>query len=151
MKRRRDVAATPKRTGAETWEEIIGLITKPDTVDKDQLVAARSVMATLLTEPSYADHPLTLKGQGDRLVIYCAYGADALTLDDPDPLGWSPTAGEWRLFVPCEDEDLAWAKDTLAKRAPRIRLHSFDEVPGELAEATADAVASFEIDWSAAQ
>lgn len=151
MKRRRDVAATPKRTGAETWTEIVALITKPDSVDKDQLQAASSVMATLLTEEHYADHPLTLKGQGDRLVVYCAYGSEALILDDPDPLGWNPTSGDWTLFVPCEEEDLTWAKDTLAKRAPRIRLHRLDETPAELTEATAEAVASFNIDWGAAQ
>lgn len=150
MKRRRDVAATPKHTGAEAWSEIVALITKSDSVDKDQLQAAASVMATLLTEGHYADHPLTLKGQGDRLVVYCAYGAEALTLETPDPLPWNPTGGDWSLFVPCEDEDLSWAKDSLAKRAPRIRLHGLDESPAELKEAATDTTASFTIDWGAA-
>lgn len=151
MKRRRDVAAGPKRTGAETWADIVALITKADSIDKGQLEAAASVMATLLTEAHYADHALTLKGQGDRLVVYCAYGADALTLDDPDPLRWNPTGGEWTLFVPCAEEDFDWAKATLAQRAPRIRLHRLDETPAELKEATAEAVANFEIDWEAAR
>lgn len=49
-------------------------------------------MASLLSEDHYAKHPLTLKGDGHRLVIYGAYGADAVTLGtEVAPLDWNPT------------------------------------------------------------
>ena len=149
MKLRRDVAVTPLRTGAEAWVEIVGLVARADTVDSGQLDAAASVMASLLTEEHYAERPLTLKGQGPRIVIYGAYGADALTIAAPDPLGQNPTAGDWTLYVPCPDEDLAWAGAVLAARAPRIRLHGLDETPAALAEAATEASAAPVIDWGA--
>ena len=117
--------------------------------DIDQLSAAASVMATLLTEDIYADHPLTLKGKAVRLVIYGAYGTDAISLEDPDPLQQNPTEGDWTLFVPCPDEDLDWTRETLAKRAPRIRVHAVDETPAEIAEEKAEATHAFAIDWEA--
>ena len=149
MKLRRDIAITPRRTGAEAWTEIVGLVTRGGSIDKGQLDAASSVMATLLAEEHYAEYPLTLKGQGPRIVIYGAYGADALAATEPDPLLQNPTAGEWVLYVPCPDEDLAWAGTALAARAPRIRIHGLDETPAALAETAAEASAEAIIDWGA--
>lgn len=154
MKLRRDVAAVPLRTGAETWWTIVDLITKSDSVDSGQLDAAATVMASLLAEEHYADHPLTLKGDGHRLVIYCAYGAEALSQGtEVSPLDWNPTAKGWTLYVPCDPSDLDWVRETLKKRAPRLVVHALDETPAELSEQTSSAstaVAAFEIDWGAA-
>jgi hypothetical protein len=80
-------------------------------------------------------------------VIYCAYGADALTLEPPDALRENPTAGEWTLYVPCPDEHLAWCRDALTERAPRVRLHALDETPADLAEAETGPAAKFAVDW----
>ena len=149
MKLRRDVAVTPRRTGEEAWAEIVGLVTGRGSVDKHQLDDASSVMATLLAEEVHADHPLTLKGQGQRIVIYCAYGVDALTREPPDALRENPTAGEWTLYVPCPEEHLAWCGDVLTERAPRIRLHALDETPADLPEAETEPATKFAIDWGA--
>ena len=149
MKLRRDIAVTPHRTGAEAWAEITKLVSGQGSQATDQLNAAASVMATLLTEDIYAEHPLTLKGENVRLVIYGAYGPDALSLGDPDPLQQNPTEGDWTLFVPCLEEDLDWTRDTLAKRAPRILVHAHDQTPAELAEGATVASKSFAIDWEA--
>jgi hypothetical protein len=149
MKLRRDVAVTPRRTGEEAWAEIVGLVTGSGSVDKRQLDDASSVMATLLAEEVHADHPLTLTGAGPRIVIYCAYGADALTLEPPDTLRENPTAGEWTLYVPCPDEHLAWCTDVLAERASRVRLHALNETPVDLAEVETEPAAKFAVDWGA--
>lgn len=154
MKLRRDIAALPQRTGATAWSAVVDLITQAGSIDKAQLSAAATVMATLLAEEHYAKHPLTLKGDGHRLVIYFSYGADALTMGDAvASLDWNPTGQDWTLYVPCDEEDLAWVKDSLAKRAPRLRVHGLDETPADLAEETETTVkaAGFAIDWSAAQ
>ena len=152
MKLRRDIAAVPLRTGAAAWSTVIDLISKPSSIDTDQLRAAATVLATLLSEELYAQHPLTLKGDGHRLVIYFSYGADALTLGDAvTALDWNPTAKDWTLYLPCDEEDLTWVKESLSKRAPRFRIHGLGETPAELndEEQTAKA-ADFTIDWSAA-
>jgi hypothetical protein len=153
VKLRRDVAAVPLRTGAETWSTIVDLITKSDSVDAAQLSAAASVMASLLSEEHYADHPLTMKGDGHRLVIYCAYGADALSQGtEVAPLDWNPTVKPWTLYVPCDPADLDWVRDTLKTRAPRMVVHALGETPAELSEGSANASSEtpFQIDWGAA-
>jgi hypothetical protein len=152
VKLRREIASVPLRSAEETWDCITEMITGPDSIDSRQLTTAKSVMAMLLAEEHYADKPLTLKGVGHRLVIYCAYGPDAMVLgQDWDALNWNPTAGDWRLYVPCATEDLDWAQAALAKKATRIILYSLDQTPTELVEETATHASSeIEIDWSKA-
>lgn len=152
MKLRRDIASVPLRTSAVTWDRIVDLITGSDSIDTAQLNAASSVMATLLAEEIYADHPLTLKGKSHRLVIYCLYGGDALLAgEDVDALSWNPTSEDWTLFVPCGDDDRDWAGRALKERAPRITLHAPDEVPGELSqESEKSGAKALTIDWGAA-
>jgi hypothetical protein len=152
VKLRRDIASVPLRTGAATWDKIVELITGPDSIDTAQLGAASSVMATLLAEEIYADHPLTLKGKSHRLVIYCVYGGDALIAgEDVDALSWNPTSEDWTLFVPCGNDDRDWAGRALKDRAPRITLHPPDENPSDLSEASEKSGAkALTIDWGAA-
>ena len=61
-------------------------------------------------------------------------------------LAWNPTAGDWKLFVPCPEEQFDWAKKTLAARAPRFVVPK----PGEKVkeeEKTAAAEAAVEVNW----
>ena len=149
MKLRRDIASVPLRTGAETWSTIVDLITGSDSIDSSQLTAAASVMATLIAEELHGENPLTMVGEGHRLVIYCTFGADALIAGtDVDAFGWNPTADDWTLHVPCGDDDLDWAGATLAIRAPRIKLHKLGEPPAVLNEAASTAM-SLTVDWGA--
>lgn len=155
MKLRRDIAAVPARSGSETWEAVIDLITQSDSIDTAQLTAATTVMASLLAEEHYADHPLTLKGDGHRLVLYFAYGADAVSLGlDVAALDWNPTAKDWTLYVPCDPVDIDWVTETLKKRAPRLVVHDFNDTPGALAEQASNAqpaaASALTIDWGAA-
>jgi hypothetical protein len=149
VKVRRDIGSVPLRTGGETWSRIVDLITASDSIDVGQLGAAASVMATLLAEEIHDDHPLTVKGKSHRLVIYCAFGGEALSAgEEVDPLTWNPTSEDWTLFVPCSEDDRAWATATLKERAPRIKLHDPDETPAELSEEIEKSAAgSLMIDW----
>lgn len=132
MKIRRDISSTPLRSGEGTWEAIVDLISGADSVDVDQLDAATSIMASVIADEHYADEPLTLAGTSHRLVIYLRYGAAALEGGTTvDGLDWNPTAGDWALFVPCEPETMAWAKEHLQERAPRLVLHELGSSPGE--------------------
>lgn len=121
MKVRREISSIPLRTAEATWDTIVELVAGEETVDGDQLIAAATVMASLITDEAFKDHPLTLAGVSHRLVIYLRHGAEAMESGAGiDRLNWNPTAGDWRLYVPCPDEDFDWAKRVLGERAPRF-------------------------------
>lgn len=150
MKIRRDVSAIPLRSAEETWDEIVDLVTGAETVDRDQLLAARAVVASLIADELFADHPLTWSGLGSRLVVYLRYGAEAIQAgNDVDGLTWNPTAGDWCLRVPCDAENLAWAREALREKASRVELHEPGDAGAETeaAEKTAAQRTPPRIDW----
>src|SRR3954447_21833686 len=98
MKVRRDIASIPKRSAAETWREIVKLITGSGSVDAASLSAAVSVMESLITDEHPTKVPIVVKGAGSRLVIYCLFGEDAMDADmDVPKLNWNSTAGDWAM------------------------------------------------------
>ncbi len=44
-----------------------------------------------------------------------------------DALNWNPTAGDWTMHVPCDADNMAWVKKSLAANAPRIKVFDVDE------------------------
>lgn len=151
MRIRRDIASVPARSAKDTWRAIIDLATGADSIDRQQLDAAASVMESLIADALPADAPIVFKGSGPRLLIYCLYHEEAIEAGlEIDPLSANPTAGDWRVTAPCEDDDVAWMNKTLKARAPRISVHAADEEPveGEDAEGQEQSK-SFEIDWGA--
>ena len=46
MRIRRDIASVPVRSAKETWHAIVDLVTGEDSVDRQQLEAASSIMET---------------------------------------------------------------------------------------------------------
>lgn len=150
MKLRRDVGSVPLRTGEETWQAITELLTGPDTLDREQLVSATSVMAMLITDEIHAEEPITVVGGSARVVLYGVFGGDALILGtEIDPLPTNPTASDWTIYVPCAEGDLNWASITLSERAPRIILHKPGELPIGADESSSSAKGELEIDWGA--
>ncbi len=151
MKVRRDISSIPLRTAEATWQTIVDLITGADSVDAMQLQAATGVMASLITDDHYAQHPLTLVGLSHRLVLYCRYGQEALEAGEAvDDLTWNPTAGDWTLFVPCDLENLVWVRKALKGRAPRFVVHELgEESPEEMSELRARSTEKVDlvIDW----
>ena len=147
MKVRRDIASIPLRSAEETWAEYKKLITGPGSVDVEQFDRAATVMTSLITDEAFRDEPLTLTGVSHRLAVYLLHGHDALEAGAGiDKLAWSPTAGDWTLFVPCPEEQYEWAKKTLAGRAPSF----FVLKPGEKAkeeEEGAPAEAALGVNW----
>ncbi len=121
MKVRRDIASIPLRSAEETWGEFKKLVTGTGSVDAGQFDAAASVITSLITDEAFRSEPLTLTGVSHRLVVYLLHAHDALEAGTSiDKLAWNPTAGDWKLFVPCPDEQYDWAKKTLSTRAPRF-------------------------------
>jgi hypothetical protein len=148
MKIRRDISALPIRSSEATWEAIINLVTGPDSLDVGQLSAATAVAASLIADEHYATHPLTLAGLSHRLVIYLRYGAAAVDAGpELDGLSWNPTAGDWTLYLPCEAEALAWAREHLQEKAPRVVLHELGTAPPEDSSEETKKRASLRINW----
>jgi hypothetical protein len=128
MKVRRDIVSIPKRSAKETWQVVVDLITGSGSVDADSLDAAASVMEALIADEHPGKAPIIVKGVGNRLVIYLAYGENALEADDAvDKLAWNPTAGDWSMTAPADADDVGWMSKTLGQRAPRISVHDVDK------------------------
>jgi hypothetical protein len=148
MKVKREIASVPVRSAGETWTAIVGLISGPDTPDAATLKAAASIMESLIAAEHPATVPITVKGNGDRLVIYCRYNEDAIELGtNIDKLTWNPTGGNgWKITAPTEAGDVTWMNETLKSRAPRISVHDVASPPDD--EETTKAVADkLSIDW----
>lgn len=150
MKIRRDIASIPQRSAAETWAKYKALVTGSGSADSTQFDAAASVMTSLITDEACKERPLTLTGVGNRLVVYLRHGQEALEAGgDVAPLNWNPTAGDWRLFVPCPEDQLAWAKKTLSARASRfVVLGPDEEIPDDASRADRGK-ATVEVNWEA--
>jgi hypothetical protein len=150
VKIRRDIASIPQRSATATWAKYKTLVTGKSSVDVAQIDAAASVMTSLITDEAFKDRPLTLTGVGDRLVVYLVHGQQALeTGDAADPLNWNPTAGEWRLFVPCPDDQYDWARKTLAARAPRLMVLRREEEIREEAPQNEIRKTTVDVNWEA--
>jgi hypothetical protein len=148
MRIRRDVASIPRRSAAETWRAIVDLVTGDDTIDRDQLDSAASVIECLIADEMPATVPIVFKGSGPRVLIYCLFNEDAMEAGlDVDPLSFNPTAGDWRATAPSEEADVTWMNNSLKKRAQRITVHSVDEQPSEDDGGERHEAKAFEIDW----
>lgn len=148
MKVKREIASVPVRSAKETWQAIVALISGTGTPDAATLKAAASIMESLIVDEHPATEPITVKGSGDRLVIYCRYNEDALELGtDIDPLTWNPTGGPgWKITAPSESADLSWMNGTLKERAPRISIFDVAKPPAD-DEETTKAEAGLTINW----
>lgn len=147
MRIRRDVSSIPARSAKDTWAAIIDLVSGKGTVDGVQLKAAASAMESIIADEHPASVPIVFKGSGPRLLIYCLFNEEAMEAGlSVDRLNFNPTAGDWRMTVPCDPEDVNWIAKTLKERAPRISVHAADEPPAD--EDEEQRVAKrFDVDW----
>ncbi len=148
MRMRRDIASIPVRSANETWNAIVALVTGDGSIDREQLDAAASVMESLIADEQPAIAPIVFKGCGPRVLIYCLYDEDAMEAGLAiDSLNANPTAGDWQMTAPCEEDDMHWMNNTLKQRAPRMTVHAAHEPPAD--EDADEAAKVLEIDWGA--
>jgi hypothetical protein len=132
MRVRRDISCIPHRSASETWQCIIDLVTGPGSKDAQQLRSAAGVMGSIITDEHPARRAIILEGVGPQLRIYLRYGMKSLEEGGKvDSLTWNPTAGEWTMHVPCDDENMEWVKKSLAA-CTRIKV--FDVAEADRAE-----------------
>lgn len=133
MRIRRDISSIPLRSASETWQAIIDLVTGRGSKDVQQLRSAAGVMGSIITDEHPAAGAILLEGVGAQLRLYCRYGLKAVEEGDAiDALTWNPTAGDWTMHVPCDADNIAWVKQSLAGTSPRIKV--FDITEGDRAE-----------------
>jgi len=152
MRVRRDVSSLPFQSAGATWKRIIDLVTGVGSEDVPQLRDAAGVMGSIITDELPAQRAILVEGVGPQLRIYCRYGKKAVEAGDTvDVLTWNPTAGDWTMHVPCDAENMAWVKQSLAKTSPRIKV--FDVAEEERAEeedagAAASGTGDLTVDWN---
>lgn len=148
---RRDIASIPQRNAEETWKSIVELISGSDSEDVEQLKNVEAVMSSLITDEVFADHPIVLAGVGPRVKIYTKYYFDALEAgNDIDRLENNPTAGSWKMAVPCDKDNIDWVKKAVEKKSSRIEVHLPDQQPDFAGkDDNKTSAESFEINWGA--
>lgn len=151
MKVRRDIASLPVRSARETWDAISKLITGRESIDKEQLTAAASIVSAAIADEHAAVAPIVVKGVGRRLVIYTVHGPDAMEHGPViEPLTWNPTAGSaWRITVPCDAEDVEWMSEALRSRASRVSVHDVNVIPVDDDREEPQHAAEVVINWGA--
>lgn len=125
MRIRRDISSIPARSASETWQKIVEIVTANDTRDRAQLEAAASIMKSLIADDHPASVPIVFSGGGPRVFIYLRYNEDAMEGGlSVDPLPSNPTAGDWRVTAPSDDDDVEWMNKSLKSRAPQFSVHA---------------------------
>lgn len=149
MRVRRDISSIPHRSASQTWQRIIDLVSGPDSVDAAQLTAATGVLGSIITDEHPSVRPIVVEGVGAQLRIYLRYGLKAVEEGDAvDPLSWNPTAGDWSMRVPCDSENIAWVKASLAKIARRIEVVDVDQEERAEESANRSAAGAIVVNWN---
>jgi len=152
MRIRRDISSIPFRSAGETWQRIIELVTGSGSKDVQQLKDAAGVMGSLITDEHPAKRAILLEGVGPQLRIYCRFGMKSIEEGAKvDTLTWNPTAGDWTMHVPCDAENMAWVKVSLAKTSSRIKVFDVDEADRSEEEDSTEAAKSSNglvVDWN---
>ena len=152
MRVRRDISSIPHRSASETWQRIVDLITGADSEDTQQLKDATGVMGSIITDEHPARRRILVEGVGAQLRIYCKYGMRAIEDGSAvDALTWNPTAGDWTMHVPCDNENLAWVQASLSKTSPRIRAFDVEQeerVEDSGPDPATKAAGGIVIDWN---
>ena len=143
MRRRRELAAAPRRTTSETWETLAGVIRETLTcsasVDRAEvdtaLTAARPAGLALIAAGHLDSHPLVLVGPPVHLSITTVSGDGALGLEENLKVPGGTSIEEWTLHLPTPDPVGASVR---AAAAAHARLSS-EEPPADVEESTSTA------------
>lgn len=131
----RRFASVPERSAVDTWNAIVELIAPdPKSSARSELAAVAGVACSLIASEMSA--PIVVYGSGPRLRIYCLYGDVAIEGDSVSEgaLTYVPTEGDWRMSLPCPEEELEWVQKSLRSSA-RVSARDEDEdVAGERSE-----------------
>jgi hypothetical protein len=135
----RKFISVPERTATATWKAISDLLA-PDSGSHaaGELASISGIASSLITRESMTS-PIIIYGSGPRIRIYCLYNDDATEGDDANesPLAFNATAGDWKMSLPCPEDDLSWVRTALSAKSSRISVRDMKTSVGDDGEATA--------------
>jgi hypothetical protein len=126
----RSIASTPKRTATETWEVIVSLLApEQKSASRLELGKVAGVAASSIASEAPKDDGFVVYGNGPQVRVYCAFGEDAVSGDgvNEDSFKETPTAGDWRMSMPCLPEDLEWTAKRLKAISSRVTARAVGE------------------------
>ena len=145
---RRTFASTPERTASDTWTQIVKLLA-PDsnTASHKELLSVSGVAASLISSEAPKEDAIVAYGNGPVVRVYCVFDDAAINKEDVDesPLTKVPTEGDWKVSLPCAEEDLKWTNKKLASLSKKISARAcgeaveYEETKGESKKAASSA------------
>jgi hypothetical protein len=149
----RHIAATPARSAADAWAVIVNMVTTAGGTARGEFDRAAGIMMSLIAAEAPKDSAIVIHGVGPRLRLYCVYDEEAVLGEgvSEDPLHWCPTDGDWRMSVPCPEQDLDWIQRALAQLTTRITVRDqSDAGPADTGDDARKAVGELgQVDWEA--
>lgn len=122
----RTFRSSPHRNASATWDAIVELLTQgSNSSAKKTLNLVAGIASSLIAEKGPKTSPIVATGDGPRTRIYCTYDDDAVDGSgmNEDSLGYVPLEGDWRVSLPCPNEDLSWVSTALKKLTTRVVAH----------------------------
>lgn len=146
----RAFASSPARAADETWLAIVELLTGGKVgAARDELQAVTGTASSLIADHAPESAAIVVTCDGPRTRIRCVYDEDAIegTGLNEEPIGFDPLNGDWKISLPCPDEDLDWVKASLARQSERITARAVSEsVKSGLDRSATAGTNAFEID-----
>jgi hypothetical protein len=140
----RTFKSTPHRDAAETWSEIVDLLTQGKAGNaRAELLSVAGVAASVIADQAPKNAAITVTCDGPRTRIYCIYDDEAVDGSDANEgaLGFDPLKGDWLVSLPCLADDLAWVQSALKKYSTRITARESNEAVTSTNEATTKSAA----------
>jgi hypothetical protein len=127
----RTVRATPFRSADAAWDVIVALLVPDGGDGKRELMKVAGVATSLIASEAMKADKIIVWGGGPRVRIDCLYDDDAISGDNANEakLARSATDGDWRMSLPCPEDDLTWVAAALAKKSARVTARKLGEEP----------------------
>lgn len=139
----RRFTSIPERTASATWGAITQLLAPNSKSEAAVELASVAGIAASLISREAMTAPIVVCGSGPRVRTYCLYNEDAVGGDDvnENALSFNPTEGDWKMSLPCPNEDLSWVQGALKAKSNRITARdmntAFDSEEETCSEANA--------------
>ena len=130
----RIVRSSPHRDTASTWDRIVDLLTQGRAgAAKTELLSVAGIASSIIAERAPKDAAIVVTCDGPRTRIYCLYDENAIDGSDAkeDSLGYDPLGGDWKVSLPCTEDDLAWIQRALKAKSTRITARDLTAKLGE--------------------
>ncbi len=126
----RTLRSSPYRDASQTWNFIVDLLCPAgENKARSELLAVVGIAAAVIADGAPKSSPIVVTSQGPRTRIYCLYDEDAVLGADAneDTLGFNALKGDWRVSLPCSEDDLLWVQTALRKLTASVTARALDD------------------------